>query len=601
MKDTIQNYVLGIDFGTTNSCVCYYENRNYHVIPDEMGNYITKSCIYFNPVSDEILYGDTAYRYKDGISNLKRLLGVTYTDFINDETLCYFFKHLHIVADKNNQFCEIVLTYNNELHKFGVQYIIELYVKYLLQNARQFLNINEQTTQKINAVITVPVEFTNIQRTLLKNIFENAGVNVMRIINEPTAAILPYVINDTQIQKNNEIENILVIDCGGGTTDFTVIECDYDDIFFEVKNTLGDNFLGGEDITNNLVDYVFKTISYQDYSIKLHNKIRNSCESCKCSLSYQQNTTMYIDDFSIGMSRSKFVNINKNFFDTITDRIENVTRGFEISRIVLVGGTTRIPRFTEICNRLFGKNIPIENTLNHDHVISIGAALQAHLLTDTDKEEDTVTLLDIIPMSLGVETEGGIMSPIISRCSIIPTSKTELFSNSDNDEFIDINVYQGERKFVKDNLFLGTFKIKVPCINQIRRNSVIICVTFDINSDGMLIVTSKNKTTNDKFIENETSIVINEYIKTDASKHDNYTYSDDYDKIEDSELAHKILAKIELNNVYQILKKQNDTGKIELLTDIEDVILNFKNYTIKQLQDYKTTLQSKFTTKFDMI
>lgn len=595
----MNSFTLGIDFGTTNSCVCYYKDSDYHLIPNENGKYVTKSCIYFNPLSNEILYGDTAYQLENHIHNLKRLLGITYADFIKNPTLCYFFKHLHIVPDDNNHYCEIVLTYNTRLHKFGIQYIIELYVKHLLKNARQFLDVNEQTN--FDAVITVPVEFTNIQRTLLKHIFENANVNVVRIINEPTAAILPYIYKQNKEQKKqNNIENVLVIDCGGGTTDFTVMECDYADMFFEVKNTKGDNFLGGEDVTNNLVDYVSKTIGYQNCSIKLHNKIRNSCESCKCSLSYQQNTTIYIDDFSINMSRGKFISINYNFFNNIRNYIQDVTLEFEISRVVLVGGTTRIPHFTEICKRLFGENIQIENTLNPDHIISIGAALQAHLLTDTNNEKETITLLDIIPMSLGVETEGGIMTPIISRGSIIPISKTEMFSNSDNDEFIDINVYQGERKFIKDNLFLGSFRIKVPfktdefSVNQIQRNSIIISVTFDINSDGMLIVTSKNKTSNDKIIENETSIVINKYIKTNEYNHDDYIYKDDYDKIKDSELANKILAKIELNNTYEIFKKQNDTKN---LNDTKEIIDNFLNYSVEQLKNYKIMFEQTPYTK----
>ena len=489
---------------------------------------------------------------------------------------------------------------------------------------------------------------------MLKRIFENCHldqslrIKVLRIINEPTAAILPYIFNQT---KTNS-ETILVIDCGGGTTDFTVMECDYEDMFFEVKNTLGNNFLGGEDLTNNIVDHICSNFIKGEISTKLYNTIRNESELLKCNLSYKQNTTININDqLIVNISRSKFIDINKKFFQQIRKNIQTVSDGFNIDRIVLVGGTTRIPYFSVICKEIFGDTLQIDNTLDPDQVISIGASIQANLLSDKNNKSNKTksseiqekelefTLLDIIPMTLGVETEGGIMTPIISKGSIIPISKTEIFSNSDDEIVIDINIYQGERKFVKDNLFLGSFKVpltqnaqltqsenssasvKILDLNdKIKRNSIIIEVTFDINSDGMIIVTFKNKTTT---LTNEKSIVINEYIKTKSNS--SYVYTDDYMKLIDSDLANKILDKIDMNNFYHIIKKLllkkvisknkillndintneillNDINTNEillndqeiLLSDIKYIIDNFENYTVKELKAFKITFQEKW-------
>lgn len=579
--------VLGIDFGTTNSCISYYQNGNYHLIPDEMGNWITKSCIYFNPHTDEILYGDAAYICKDHLHNLKRLLGIRYNDFKKTPTLLYFFKHLHIVSDKQNQFCEIVLQYNNRLHQFSIEYIVKLYIKYLLERTREFLNLSEKS---IKSVITVPASFSDISRNMLKNIFISCNIEVINVINEPTAAILPYVIKD---KAASIIENILVIDCGGGTTDFTVLECDYDDMFFQVQSTSGDNFLGGEDITDNLFNHV---VDGRDFQMKMYKKIRKQCEEAKCRLSYNQNAQLYItDEYMINISRLKFIDINKTFFDKIKKYIKQTTTDTSIDRIVFVGGTTRIPYFKEVCKDIFG-NISIENTINQDHIVSMGAALKGFLLTKSisnDSDSLDVTLLDIVSMSLGVETNGGIMTPIISKGSMIPISKTETFSNADCEASVDINVYQGERKFVKDNLFLGTFSIPLstpsidgkiplsspsidgtPSVCDIPRNSTFISVTFDITSDGLLIVTSRNKV-NDTFTT-EKSIVVNNYIKKIDENINNYIYDDDYDKIKDSELANKILKSIELTNKYEIYK-QNKNVDQKGLDEIKNEIDKIKN------------------------
>ena len=617
--------VLGIDFGTSNTCISYFDGSNYHIIPNEQGKYTTPSCIYFNPTSDEILYGETAYISLQNpcniIYNIKRLIGTSYSEFKNNKELEYFFRHLNIVHDQKSDYCSITLTYNNVVQTFSIEYICKLFLQHIISYAETYLNQPVQS-----AVITVPVQFTYIQRNILKTTFQDINVFVLRILNEPTAATLAYIhnandqneqsankqnaneqnvneqnVNEQNVNEQNVNENILVVDCGGGTTDFTVLECDYSDMFFEVKQTCGDIFLGGEDITNNLVNYVLSK-SNVCFTTKRVDNIKKQCETCKCNLSFTTKDNIFINENqNLCISRPQFISINKVFFDKIKSYLMQIT--FKINKVIFIGGTTRIPHFVTIVRDIFGKDIVIQNKINPDHTVSIGAAIQGYLLTNnvntTETETETgtnldITFLDIAPMSLGVETIGGIMSPIISKSSILPVSKTQDFTNyNEIDNEIEIRVFQGERRLVKDNLFLGSFKI---ILDKTKKNNVIIQVTFDINSDGILIVTAREKSS----LVNEKMLIITDYLKR---LDDTYTYSDEFEKIKDSEMSSKILAKIELNNVFQSIsykyfRQQNDIQlnvKLQQLLDkISDIIDNFENYTTGDLIEYKTKFQEQW-------
>ena len=603
-------YILGIDFGTSNTCISYFDGSNYRIIPNEQGKYTTPSCIYFNPTSDEILYGETAYISSQNpcniIYNIKRLIGTSYSEFKNNKELEYFFRHLNIVQDHKSDYCSITLTYNNVVQTFSIEYICKLFLQHIISYAQTHLNHPVQS-----AVITVPVQFTHIQRNILKTTFQDININVIRILNEPTAATLAYIHNtneqntneqNTNEQNTNEQneyntnENVLVVDCGGGTTDFTVLECDYSDMFFEVKQTCGDIFLGGEDITNNLVNYVLSK-SNVCFTTKRVDNIKKQCETCKCNLSFTTKDNIFINENqNLCISRPQFISINNVFFDKIKSYLMQIT--FKINKVIFIGGTTRIPHFVTIVRDIFGKDILVQNKINPDHTVSIGAAIQGYLLTneinttgtDTDTGTGTnldITFLDIAPMPLGVETIGGIMSPIISKGSILPVSKTQDFTNSDSNSEIDIRVFQGERRLVKDNLFLGSFKI---ILDETKKNNVIIQVTFDINSDGILIVTAKEKSQT-----NEKMLIITDYLKR---LDDTYTYSDEFEKIKDSEMSTKILAKIELNNIFQSISykytiKDNIQLK-QLLNEISDIITNFQDYTTEYLVEYKNKFQEQW-------
>lgn len=589
--------ILGLDFGTTNSCVSYYDGNKYNVIQNTYGKYITPSIIFFEKSSNNILYGDLAYEYINSnngtcVSNIKRLLGVTWDDYIKDTNLRQSFKTINIEKSYNSDYCCVVLFHDNKVVRLEIHIIIQLYLKWLLKDIQDSIkDISDQI------VITVPVEFNNNQRLLFKNILETIGYNVIRIVNEPTAATLAYI---NCVGNKNTTENVLVIDCGGGTTDFTILEADYQNMYFEVKDNVGDLFLGGEDITNLLVNYVLTKINCE-ISVKIIKMIQKQSEFCKKNLTTKTSNIIILEnigdrDYFINISRSVFENISRSFFERFSLLLQKISEGNIIENIVLVGGTTRIPKIKDIIYTNFDGSIKINNTLDPDHTISMGAAYQGYLLNPNIKIQNDITFLDTVSMSLGIKTIGDIMTPIISKNTIIPCSRTESFVSTDSNSVIDIEIYTGERRFVKDNLKLGVIHIdckkndtngtnEMPNSNKDYHD--IIDVTFDITSDGILIVTAREKKTN-----NEISVSFTEY--SNSEKENLYTYRDETEKIEDMELSNKILAKIELQNTLERLKSSNQSIETIIINRTEIIILNYTNYTSDFLINYKRDLDKLF-------
>ena len=494
--------ILGIDFGTSNSCCSYFSGKENRVITNEYGNEIYPTCIAFNKYSDEILYSNSAYDLTSNkdvtvIKNIKGLIGSP-----SDET---------DIEGTDIEGTGIDVMYNNNLKKFTINEIVVLYLNYLK-------NISENFTNEIvkDIVITVPAYFSNIQRNRIKTCCELANLNVIRIINEPTSAILAYCWQ--LLNKCLETRNILVVDCGGGTTDYSIINADFSENLFEVVNIYGDNDLGGNDLTDNLYNYVLNEIylKYNDYpnTLKL-SKIWNVCDNLKRRLSFNERDLMFIEnvvdehDFSIVISRSKFYYINKNFFDKIRGDIIKVTENKTIDEIILVGGTTRIPLFVDICKIIFGEKININSKINPDTIVGIGAGIQGFLLSDSKKSDDQdVVLVDVTPMSLGIKTDDNRMSIIISKNTPIPISKTQIFTNSDSIDTLTIDIYQGDNQYVKDNIFLE--KLNLNC-NRLDRGKMRIAVTFTISVDGILSVSAKDVLTDD----NETGLVLKENVMSD--------------------------------------------------------------------------------------
>lgn len=496
--------ILGIDFGTSNSCCSYFSGKENRVITNEYGNEIYPTCIAFNKYSDEILYSNSAYDLTSNkdvtvIKNIKGLIGSP-----SDETDIEGTD----IEGTGIEGTGIEIMYNNNLQKFTINEIVVLYLNYLK-------NISENFTNEVvkDIVITVPAYFSNIERNRIKTCCELANLNVIRIINEPTSAILAYCWQ--LLNGCLETRNILVLDCGGGTTDYSIINADFGENLFEVVNIYGDNDLGGNDLTDNLYNYVLNEIylKYNDYpnTLKLL-KIWNMCDNLKRRLSFNERDLMFIEnvvdehDFSIVISRSKFYYINKNFFDKIRGDIIKVTENKTIDEIILVGGTTRIPLFVDICKEIFGEKININNKIKGDTIVAIGAGIQGFLLSDVKKSEDQdLVLVDVTPMSLGIKTDDNRMSIIISKNTPIPVSKTQIFTNSESMDTLTIEIYQGDNQYVKDNIFLRSLKFNC---NKIERGGLRIAVTFTISVDGILTVSAKDILTENE----ETKLVVNENV-----------------------------------------------------------------------------------------
>jgi len=485
--------ILGIDFGTSNSCCSYFSGKENRVITNEYGNEIYPTCIAFNKYSDEILYSNSAYdlSLSKDVTVIKNIKG--YIGSLSDVT--------------DIEETEIEIMYNNSLKKFTINEIVVLYLNYLK-------NISENFTNEIveDIVITVPVYFSNIQRNRLKTCCELANLNVIRIINEPTSAILAYCWQS--LNKCLETRNILVVDCGGGTTDYSIINADFEDNLFEVLSSYGDNDLGGNDLTDNLYNYVLDEI-YKKYE-KYPNKLKTSniwklCDNVKKRLSFNERDILFVEnvvddqDFSMVISRSKFYYINKNFFDKIKRDIIKVTENKTIDEIILVGGTTRAPIFVDICKEIFRENIKINNKIKGDTIVGIGAGIQGFLLSDIKKSDDQdLVLMDITPMSLGIKTDDNRMSIIISKNTPIPVSRSQIFTNSESNDTLIVQIYQGDNQYVKDNIFLE--ELKLNC-NRIDRGNMRIAVTFTINVDGILNVSVRDILSE----ENEKNLVVKEY------------------------------------------------------------------------------------------
>lgn len=622
---SVKDIVIGIDFGTTNSCISYYNQdlKKVQVIPNEQGNFTSPSILFLDSESSEILFSDSALQllrsnnnqsYLTNIFyNLKRLVGQTHVD----ETLSPFFKHNNI----NTEHFSFDLTYNNKQESFNIPTLITFYLKYLKGIICNHFSLEPQSF--IDIVITVPAYFDDNQRTIIKECCESIGLMVLRIINEPTAASLAYALEKYKKADTDE-EFILTFDCGGGTTDISLLHLDYIESIYEVKNTIGDNLLGGEDITNNLVQFIVQKLQLTNPNNKTLNKIQKHAEEAKKQLSFNKQTTIYLElgdnDYTLNISQSQFDEINKDFYHKIRNLIYYVlddyiqkTNNFDYSKInsiIFVGGTSRIPYFKNLFEDIF-PNAKINNTIDPDQTISIGASIQGALLKDLIDEDsggDTL-LLDIVPLSIGIETIGGIMTPIISRNTPLPISRSQTFANSEGyDDTITINIYQGERKLVNDNIFLASFELYSELFSNYDKGEIIITITFEVDSDSIINATATAKVQDNKV---QSSIQVTKTHNNDLVKNlDDILFSAEMNKLVDTEISNKILAKIELYDSFKYLlsvfhEKKTDeqitdtallTQLNELFNHTFNVIQNYKDYSFNELSSIKELFEKKWHT-----
>ncbi|KAF3958629.1 hypothetical protein ACB098_08G179200 [Castanea mollissima] len=561
MSNQGEGPAIGIDLGTTYSCVAVWQNERVEIIVNDQGNRTTPSYVAFTP--QERLVGDAAKNQvarnpTNSVFDAKRLIGRRFSDtLVQSDIKLWPFKVIESSGDKPM----IVVNYKGEEKHFGAEEISSMVLKKMRETAEAYLG----TTVK-NAVVTVPAYFNDSQRKATKDAGGIAGMNVLHIINEPTAAAIAYGLD--KIAESIGKRNVLIFDLGGGTADVSLLTIEKG--VFEVKAVAGDTHLGGEDFDNRMVSHfveIFKRQHKVDIGVNSRalRRLRTACEKAKRILSCAIETSIEVDslyngiDFFSTITRAKFAELNMDLFRKCVDIVEKCLSDAKMDKscidvVVLSGGSSRIPKVQQLLQDFFdGKELC--KSINPDEAVAYGAAVQAAIVTGMKNEKlQDIVLLDVTPLSLGVEVVGEEMSIIIPRNTATPTEKVRNYTTvDDNQTSILFCVYEGERAKTCDNNLLGLFTL--PGIPPAPRGVASIDVCFNIDTNGILNVSAKEMTTGvmrNITITNDESRLSSEEI--DRMVKDAETY-----KVEDDEYRKKVKAKAALENyAYKVRNTIND-------------------------------------------